>query len=131
MSYSFGSSSKKRLKECHPDLQKIMNEAIKITDFSVLCGHRTKQEQDKAFRSGRSKLKFPESKHNQTPSLAIDVVPFPIDWNDTKRFVALYGIIRGIAHMMDIKIRWGGNWDMDDEIITDQNFNDLPHFELV
>lgn len=32
---------------------------------------------------------------------------------------------------LGIDIRWGGNWDMDGEPVTDQNFQDLVHFELV
>jgi hypothetical protein len=30
---------------------------------------------------------------------------------------------------MNIKIRWGGDWDSDN-IMKDQTFNDLPHFQL-
>jgi hypothetical protein len=30
-----------------------------------------------------------------------------------------------------VMIRWGGNWDMDGEPITDQDFQDLVHFELI
>ena len=64
------------------------------------------------------------------PSLAADVVPYPIDWEDHQRFYMFVGIVQGIAASMNIKIRCGADWDGDMEI-KDQNFHDLPHFELL
>jgi len=125
----FGERSSNNLQTCHEDLQKLFHEVIKHFDCSVICGHRGQEEQDKAYHDGRSKLKFPQSKHNKMPSLAADVVPYPIDWNDTRRFYMFVGIVRGIAAMMSIPIRCGADWDGDMEV-KDQNFHDLPHFEL-
>ena len=28
-------------------------------------------------------------------------------------------------------VRWGGNWDKDGELLYDQNFEDMPHIELI
>ena len=126
---TFGERSRNNLATCHEDLQKLFNEVIKYFDCCVICGHRGQEEQDKAYHDGFSKLKFPESKHNQMPSLAADVVPYPIDWNDTRRFYIFVGIVRGIAAMMNIPVRCGADWDGDMEL-KDQNFHDLPHFEL-
>lgn len=53
----FSKASKERLSTCHPDLQRVMNEAIKITDFTVLEGHRGKAAQDAAFAAGNSKIR--------------------------------------------------------------------------
>ena len=64
MSYKFGKKSLERLSTCNGLLQEILNEAINIMDFTVLWGHRDKEEQNKAFRDGNSKVKFPNSKHN-------------------------------------------------------------------
>ena len=126
---NFGTRSQNNLSEAHPDLQKVFNEVIKHFDCAVIEGHRGQEEQDKAFHSGKSKLKFPESKHNQSPSLAVDVVPWPVDWNDEKRFYYFAGFVKGIAAELGIELRWGGDWDSDTEV-DDQTFNDLPHFEL-
>lgn len=126
----FSKKSSDRLNECRQEIQDIFNEAIAIFDFSVLCGHRSKEDQDKAYIEGISKFKWPLSKHNSYPSKAIDVAPYPIDWNDIKRFFYLAGIVEGIARMKGIGIRWGGNWDGDDEF-NDQTFNDYCHFELL
>lgn len=128
--YKFGNRSLDNLRTCHPDLQEILEEAIKLVDFAIICGHRNKDEQDKAFHSGMSKVQFPNSKHNTYPSSAVDIAPYPIDWNNTERFTHLVGIIRGIAHMKGIKIRCGIDWDCDGDI-TDHSFMDYPHVELV
>lgn len=126
----FSLISQNKLNTCHPDLQTLFNEVIKYYDCSIICGHRNELEQNEAFRTGRSKLKFPNSKHNQVPSLAVDVVPYPVDWNDHKRFYHFAGFVLGLAHTLNIKIRWGGDWDSDLQF-KDEKFLDLPHFELV
>ena len=128
--YKFGRSSKARLDTCHPKIVEILEETIQIVDFTVLCGHRGEDEQNAAYHEGRSKLKFPQSKHNQSPSIACDVAPYPIDWNNIERFAQLGGIIKGIAHSKGIKVRCGFDWDCDGDI-TDHSFMDWPHFELI
>jgi len=126
----FGKVSKKNLSTCCDDLQRLFNEVIKYYDCKVICGSRSKKEQDKAYYGGRSKVQWPNSKHNGTPSMAADVVPYPIDWEELRRFYMFVGIVRGVAAMLGIKIRCGADWDGDMEV-KDQNFHDLPHFELV
>lgn len=126
----FGNASQKRLYTCDQRLQELCNEAIKIIDFSVLCGYRDGAEQARLFSEGKTKLQYPMSKHNQSPSKAIDIAPYPIDWNDTGRFKLLAGVMFGIAHNKGYKLRWGGDWDGDWDM-KDQTFNDLPHFELI
>ncbi len=127
---SFGKSSQDKLATCDPRLQKVFNEVIKYFDCTVIEGHRGEEAQNKAFAEGKSKLKYPQSKHNKTPSLAADVLPYPIDWNDTNRMRYFAGFVVGIAATMGIKLRWGGDWNQNTEL-KDNSFNDLPHFELV
>lgn len=130
MSYNFGSTSQSRLDTCHPLLQEIANKAIKYIDFSVTCGHRSEAEQNTAYQSGNSKVQWPNSMHNSYPALAMDVVPYPIDWENIRRFAYLMGIIKGIAMEMGVEVRTGIDWDMDGDI-TDHDFMDWPHVELV
>ena len=127
---SFGKSSQDKLATCDPRLQKVFNEVIKYFDCTVIEGHRGEEAQNKAFAEGKSKLKYPQSKHNKIPSLAADVLPYPIDWNDTNRMRYFAGFVVGIAATMGIKLRWGGDWNQNTEL-KDNSFNDLPHFELV
>lgn len=122
-------TSKARLATCDIRLQKIVEEAIKITDFSVLCGHRGKEEQDLAYARGFSKVKYPNSKHNGLPSKAVDLAPWPINWNNIDRFIKLADIILKIAKQKKIKIRWGADWNRNGEW-RDEKFRDWPHFEL-
>ena len=124
----FGKDSLKKLQSCHPDLQKLFNEVIKHYDCTILEGQRSNEDQLKAFSAGKSKIKS-GGKHNQTPSLAVDVAPCPVDWNDKNKFYHFAGRVLGIAQMLGIKIRWGGDWNGDNNL-KNQTFFDLPHFEL-
>lgn len=127
---SFGRKSKERLLQCDQRLQLLCFELIQVMDVTILCGHRDKDEQNKLFKEGKSKLEWPYSKHNRYPSIAVDVAPYPIDWDDKKRFFMMAGLMFGLAKTHGIKIRWGGDWDGDMNF-EDQSFNDLPHFELI
>ena len=119
-----------RLASCHSDLRLLFSEVSKYYDCTIVCGHRGEPEQTEAFRTGKSKVQFPNSKHNSYPSLAVDVVPFPIDWNDLKRFYHFCGYVAATANRLGIKIRSGSDWDGDFDF-KDQNFHDLPHWELI
>ena len=128
--YSFSERSLNNLSECHPLLQDVFFEVIKIIDCSILEGYRNEFDQNRYFHQGLSKLRFPKSKHNKTPSLAVDVAPYPIDWSDRQRFILLAGTVKGVAHQMDIRIRWGGDWNCNNDL-SDESFLDLPHYELI
>lgn len=125
----FGEKSKERLAECHPNLQRLFNEVIKHYDCTVVCGHRGEADQEEAVRTGKSKEHFPHSKHNSSPSMAADVVPMPVDWNDIKKFMHFAGFVQGIATSLEINIRWGGDFNGDLNLHNDK-FVDAPHFEL-
>ena len=125
----FGSKSKKNLATCDERLQKIFNEVIKHVDCSVLEGHRSKERQNKLYEEGKTKVKYPMGRHNSNPSRAVDVTPYPIDWEDRERQTLFAGFVLGIARSMGIKLRWGGDWDQDFEV-KDNRFDDFPHFEI-
>lgn len=126
----FSAKSLERLSTCHPELQRLFGKVVETYDCTVVCGHRGKDEQDEAVRTGASKTPWPTSKHNASPSLAVDVVPYPIDWNDSTRFYHFGGFVLATAQSLGIKIRWGGDWNGDLKF-RDEKFKDLPHFELV
>jgi peptidoglycan L-alanyl-D-glutamate endopeptidase CwlK len=109
--------SLKNLEQCHPDLQKIAHEAIKEFDFVVICGFRGEAEQNRAYREGKSKLRWPKSKHNKTPAMAFDACPMPINWEARARFYEMRKVFQKTADRLGIKVRFIG-WD-------------LPHLELV
>ena len=125
----FGKTSKSKLLTCHEDLQTVFNEVIKYVDCSILEGHRSGERQDKLFEEGKTKVKYPNGRHNASPSRAVDVAPYPIDWDDRERFHLFAGFVLGIARSMGITLRWGGDWNMNFEV-DDNKFDDFPHFEL-
>jgi len=133
----YGKSSRSKLDQAHIDLQVIFEHVIEEWDNSILEGHRTKEKQDLYFSQGKSKLKFPASKHNSLPSMAVDSVPYPIDWNDKERFIAYGNYVLGVADALlksgkiSHRVRWGGDWNHSDREMSPQSFNDYPHFELV
>jgi len=113
--------SAQRLETCDDDLIVVFDDVVKIYDCTILCGFRNEMDQMRAYTSGRSKLKFPDSKHNNIPSMAVDVVPWPIDWDDLYRFFHLAGIVKGMAYARGVEIIWGGDW---------KTFKDFPHYQL-
>lgn len=132
----FSPSSFSKLTTCHPDLQVLFYEVIKSFDCKIIEGYRNKEDQEKALLSGTTKLHWPYGKHNHQPSMAVDAAPYPIDWKDIHRFYYFSGYVMGIAQRlkdegkMSHTVRFGGDWDSDDEV-SDERFKDLVHFELV
>lgn len=127
---SFSQLSLDKLATVDRRLYDLCTDAIKIMDFTVITGHRDQAEQDADFAAGRSKLKFPNGKHNASPSLAVDLAPFPVNWKDTSRFYVLAGIMLASAANRGIKIRWGGNWNGDFDL-KGNKFNDIGHYEII
>ena len=125
----FGKRSKERLATCDERLQKIFNEVIKYIDCSVLEGHRGEDRQNKLCDEGKSKVRYPNGRHNANPSRAVDITPYPVDWEDRERQTLFAGFVIGLATSMGINIRWGGDWDKDFKV-QDNKFDDFPHFEL-
>jgi peptidoglycan L-alanyl-D-glutamate endopeptidase CwlK len=104
-------------------------------NVDVIYGARGKEEQERAFVEGRSKVQWPYSKHNVGEGIrefseAIDLAPHPVQWNRPLRFYVLAGAMIQEAHRQGVSLRWGGDWDSD-LVFDDQRFNDLGHFELV
>lgn len=134
---TFGAKSLEKLKTCHPDIQRVMLKAIQEYDFTVLCGTRTPEEQFELFKQGRELKdgkwikvgstvtnidgKTVKSEHNYTPSRAIDIAPYPIDWNNLQRFKDLSKVVLKCADELGVSLEWGGNW---------ASFKDLPHYQL-
>jgi peptidoglycan L-alanyl-D-glutamate endopeptidase CwlK len=124
--YQFSKISLERLSECHVFLQELMLYAIRNSkqDFSILCGYRDQEAQEKAFKEKKSLAKWGQSKHNQFPSLAIDIAPYPINWNDIERFDKLGNYIINCfeeLNFKDIKLTWGKYF---------KNLIDWGHFEI-
>jgi peptidoglycan L-alanyl-D-glutamate endopeptidase CwlK len=123
---------------CHVDLRHVFQEVIKHRDCTIIEGRRTQARQDELLRLGQSQLQWPNSKHNVAMphelSRAVDVGPcFPgqgILWEDRESWLAWGGFVKGVAGVLGVRLRWGGDWDSDWRH-NDQHFHDMPHFELL
>lgn len=136
---AFGTASTNRLATVVPELQLLATNvlAYEIIDFAVTDGRRSKERQNQYFAEGRSKVKWPKSRHNvmhpDDLAKALDMTPFVngvLSYEKTHCCV-LAGIVLSEAKRLGLNLRWGGNWDRDLEPVTDQTFQDLVHYELI
>lgn len=137
--FKYSKLSLERLETCHNLLQKLFMQVIQYQDITILYGYRSQLEQWELYKKGRVSTLVGwkivddnkrvtncdgtniKSNHNYNPSLAIDVVPYPIDWKDTHGFYQLSGIIFTLAKQMKLPIKWGGDF---------KGSWDLAHWEL-
>tara|TARA_R110002020_G_scaffold195157_1_gene396144 strand:- start:14728 stop:15126 length:399 start_codon:yes stop_codon:yes gene_type:complete len=127
----FGKKSRSRLKGVHPKLVSVLNEVVKYFDITIIEGLRSQERQDELVEQGKSKTKF----GNHVKGRAVDIAPYPIDWDSRDDFHYLGGFVLGTAAKMGINIRWGGDWSDSSlsksaRTTKDNNFDDLVHFEI-
>lgn len=126
--YSFDKDSEEILQGCHADLRRIFSEAIRVCNCTVFCGYRDKDDSSDLCVETESKVHG--SLHNIYPSMAVDVMPFPADWENTSRIYYFAGRVTEIARRLKHEkrithdLRWGGDdeWELEE---------DITHFELV
>lgn len=119
-----------KLAGVHHSLVAVVSRVARIVDCQVLEGKRGQQRQNDLFAEGRSKVCWPNSLHNHSPSRAVDVCMHPVNFEDRERATFFAGIVLGVSEILGVKIRWGGDWDRDFDV-SDNAFDDLHHFELV
>ncbi len=141
MTFSLSARSLKRLNGVHPDLRRVIQRAILKSDqdFAVLEGVRTPERQKHLYAQGRTrpgpKVTWTlNSRHfiNRDTGFghAVDLVPYPVDWTDPKKFDAISRAMFAAADELGVKIRWGADWDRDGKP-RERGESDSPHFELV
>lgn len=128
--YKFSKRSLDNLKNVDSRLVDICNELIKRIDFTVIEGYRTLERQQELYKQGFSQIDgiSKKGKHNYSPSLAIDIIPYkkghnPFDGSkeSEEMFNSLAKEFKKTANELGYKIIWGGDW---------KSFKDLPHFQL-
>jgi len=137
--FTLGKTSRARLKGVHPQLVRVVERAIELTqvDFLVLEGVRTPQRQRELYAQGRTK---PGPKVTWTLTSnhfvkadgfghAVDLCPWPVDWTDLKKFDAISRAMFAAADELGVKIRWGADWDLNGKP-RERGESDSPHFEL-
>lgn len=135
---AFGPRSESMLETVDSHVVLVCRAAIRVVDFTVICGRRDREAQEEAFRTGMSNARWPESLHNAippAPSKAVDIAPWHkekphIRWDNEREFVKLAGHMMQAAHALGVGFRWGGNWDKDADLYDRNRPFDLGHFEL-
>ena len=127
----FSRKSRSKLEGVDARLVLLLEEVVKYFDITVIEGKRSQERQNQLVKEGKSKTKF--GKHVQ--GMAVDIAPYPIDWNARDDFHYLGGFVLGIACKMGINVRWGGDWSSsslakEQRTTKDNNFDDLVHFEI-
>ena len=116
------------LNDLAPELKEV---AIEFREQCAECGidvliyqtYRGEKEQNEAYSKGKSRLKYPNSKHNvmvdgKPAARAFDAVPTKgntLLWNDAAKYAKMGEIAEGLG------LEWGGTW---------KSFIDKPHFQL-
>jgi len=116
--YQLGKKSKKKLEGVHPDLVKVVERAIEITeqDFTVLEGLRGIERQRELVDTGKSTTM--NSRH--LTGHAVDLAPWPISW-EWEGFYPIADAMKTSADELGVSLEWGGDW---------KSFPDGPHFQL-
>lgn len=130
----FSIASEIQLDTCDERLQRICREAIKYIDFTVVEGHRGQAAQHAAFLKGNSELDWPNGRHNATPSLAVDLAPWPADWSEGEKPHARFAVLAGVMLTCSIQLGisgliWGGSWNKNWDP-RETKFNDWGHFQV-
>ena len=138
MGYKLVTRSLQKLSGVHPDLVAVVKRAIELSeqDFSVLEGIRHINRQKELVKAGKSTTM--NSRH--LTGHAVDLVPYPVSW-EFEDFYPVIDAIKMASEELEIPIRWGGNWQVDDIRTWEGNsrglqeaytgkFHDLPHIEL-
>ena len=131
--YRYSSRSLQRLNTCDPDLVLLFTEVLADpecpSDITILEGHRGEARQDEMYRTGKSQLRWPRSKHNTTPSMAVDAAPYingavSWDWDD---YWPLVGFVKAKWRQLRAAGRVSGNLVCGAEW---KSFPDGPHYQI-
>ncbi len=119
MSFKLGTRSRQNLSGVHPDMVAVVEKALELSevDFTVIEGVRNIERQRQLLADGKSTT----LKSRHLTGHAVDMVPWPVDWEDLERFEAMAKAMKAAAKELEVPIIWGGDW---------KSFYDAPHFEL-
>lgn len=146
--FKFGKTSEERLAQAHPDLQRLFRAVITVIDCTIIETHRSAERQVLLLRANKTETL--NSYHLPLPSLAVDAVPYPVEWPDQLekkmregdrtitpkrvlqswgRLYLFAGVVYTKAHELGIEVEWGGAWrtHMDPR---GNGFQDLAHWQL-
>lgn len=126
----FSDRSLKNLEGVHPALVRVVKKALEYAeiDFTVTCGLRTPEEQKALYAKGRTEpgpIVTWTLKSNHLPKYdgygyAVDLHPYPIDYDNMERYYQLASIMTKASDECGVPITRGIDWQK----------KDPPHYEL-
>ncbi|RZJ16497.1 MAG: M15 family peptidase [Brevundimonas sp.] len=121
MSFRLSQRSRKTMEGVHPDLVRVVEDAIAITpiDFMITEGLRTAQRQAALVRAGGSRT----LKSRHLTGHAVDVAALvggQVRW-DWPLYARIAAVFKAAAARRRVALVWGGDW---------RTLKDGPHFEL-
>ena len=134
MGFKLGKNSLARLQGVDETLVNVVKRAIEISevDFTVMEGVRTLERQRELYAQGRTapgKIVTWTMKSRHIEGKAVDLVPYPLDWNDLEKFNKIKDAMFQAARELDVNLRWGADWDGDGKY-REKGEYDSPHFEI-
>ena len=134
MGFKLGKTSLARLQGVDETLVNVVKRAIEISevDFTVMEGVRTMERQRELYAQGRTapgKIVTWTMKSRHIEGKAVDLVPYPLDWNDLEKFNKIKDAMFQAARELDVNLRWGADWDGDGNY-REKGEYDSPHFEI-
>lgn len=120
MTFKLSKRSRDNLQGVHPDLVRVVERAIEITevDFVVIEGLRTPARQAELVKAGASQTQNSRHLTGHAVDLAAWVGTVRWDWPLYPRIAAA---VKQAAKELGVPIEWGGDWT---------SFKDGPHFQL-
>lgn len=120
MTFKLSKRSRDSLQGVHPDLVRVVERAIQITevDFVVIEGLRTPARQAELVKAGASQTQNSRHLTGHAVDLAAWVGTVRWDWPLYPRIAAA---VKQAAKELGVPIEWGGDWT---------SFKDGPHFQL-
>ncbi len=140
MTYHLGARSLKRLERAHPDLQRVVRHAIRITpvDFTVLEVARTVRRQ-RVLVAGGSSLTMNSRHIPRVPfhdkalgkvSHAVDLgawVDRRVDWS-WSLYYEIAMAMKLAAEAQQVALLWGGVWDKNVSCLNDSLMSEVADY---
>lgn len=110
-----------KLHQAHPVLVEWFHDSVKPTypEAHVSWTFRDALDQDRAFKDGKTKLKFPNSMHNRIPARALDL--FEIKAGKAVWDEDFFAHLADSIELAKLPIFWGGHY---------KHLGDRDHFQL-
>lgn len=152
MAFNLSQKSLDRMNGVDERLQRVVKLAIQLSkqDFMVLEGVRSREQCMVNYGKGRTvaqctakdvPAQYANPKAAKVTWLnnpfsskhcygkAVDLVPYPIDWNTPSKFDEIAKAMFQAAKQLGVSIRWGADWNSNGRP-REKGETDSPHFEI-